>query len=66
MTPIHCQKDYSNGSITLQYSGIFDYPKAIEFIKQSYSDVKGIVIIEHTVPSFSHNYENYGVVTFKN
>jgi len=66
MTPIHCQKDYSNGNIILQYSGIFNYPKAIEFIKQSYSDVKGIVIIEHTVPSFFCEYENYGSVTFKN
>lgn len=58
--PVHCQKDYIDSTITLQYEGDFDKEKAFEYIKRSYPSFCGGTILENEPPSKYKGYKNVG------
>jgi len=61
---LHCQKDYFDDTITVQYEGVYNYDEMMEYVNRCYSDVKGEVI-SHTEPSEWQGYKNMGGVLLR-
>ena len=61
---LHCQKDYFDDTITVQYEGVYNYDEMMEYVNRCYSDVKGEVI-SHTEPSKWQGYKNMGGVLLR-
>jgi hypothetical protein len=64
MRCIHCQKDYFNNTVTVQYEGLFNYEEMMLYVKASYKDVVG-VMIDHERPSDFNGLKNVGTVVIK-
>jgi hypothetical protein len=64
MDCIHCQKDYIDDTIVVQYEGIYNYDEMMQFVNRCYGDVKGEVI-EHEEPSEWRGYKNMGSVLIR-
>lgn len=59
--PIHCQKDYFDNTIILQYEGEFNKEQAFEYIKRSYPSFLGEKIIANEPPNDYNGYKNMGM-----
>jgi hypothetical protein len=64
MDCLHCQKDYFDDTVTVQYEGIYNYDEMMEYVNRCYGDVKGEVI-SHTEPSEWQGYKNMGGVMLR-
>lgn len=64
MDCIHCQKDYIDDTIIVQYEGVYNYDEMMEFVNRCYGDVKGEVI-EYEEPSEWQDYKNMGSVLIR-
>jgi hypothetical protein len=64
MDCLHCQKDYFDDTVTVQYEGIYNYDEMMEYVNRCYGDVKGEVI-SHTEPSEWQGYKNMGAVMLR-
>jgi hypothetical protein len=64
MECLHCQKDYIDDTITVQYEGVYNYDEMMEYVNRCYSNVKGEVI-EHQKQSEWQGYENIGSVLIR-
>jgi hypothetical protein len=62
--PFHTQMDYETNVVEVQYEGEFNEEKAIEYAKESYPSIEGIVIYNYP-PNMFKGYENMGVVGIK-
>lgn len=63
--PVHCQKDYLNDTVTVQFRGKFDGVKAWEYLKQSYPSFEGRDIVSFSEPSNFRGLENMGEAVFQ-
>lgn len=61
MDCLHCQKDYIDDTIVVQYEGVYNYDEMMEYVNRCYGNVKGEVI-EHEEPSEWRGYKNMGSV----
>jgi hypothetical protein len=64
MDCLHCQKDYFDGTVTVQYEGVYNYDEMMEYVSRCYGDIKGEVI-SHTEPSEWQGYKNMGGVLLR-
>ena len=62
--PYHAQMDYETNVVEVQYEGEFDEEKAIEYAKESYPDIEGVVLY-WTKPDEIKGYTNLGVIGIK-
>ena len=64
MECLHCQKDYIDDTIIVQYEGVYNYNEMMEYVNRCYGNVKGEVI-EHEEPSEWQGYKNMGSVLIR-
>ena len=64
MDCLHCQKDYINDTIIIQYEGVYSYDEMMEYVNRCYDNVRGEVI-EHEEPSEWQGYKNMGSVLIR-
>ena len=64
MECLHCQKDYFDNTILVQYRGEYDLEEITEYVKRNYSDYAW-EIIEHSPPSQDKGFENTGSILIK-
>jgi hypothetical protein len=64
MDCIHCQKDYIDDTIVVQYEGVYNYDEMMGYVNRCYGNVKGEVI-EHEEPSEWQGYKNMGSVLIR-
>jgi hypothetical protein len=64
MECLHCQKDYIDDTIIVQYEGVYNYDEMMEYVNRCYDNVKGEVI-EHEKPSEWQGYKNMGSVLIR-
>ena len=57
MDCLHCQKDYIDDTIIVQYEGVYSYDEMMEYVNRCYGNVKGEVI-EHEEPREWQGYKN--------
>lgn len=62
--PWHSQLDYETNIVEVQYDGELNEEKAIEYAKQSYSQIEGIIIYNFP-PDEVKGYKNCGVIGIK-
>jgi hypothetical protein len=64
MDCLHCQKDYFDDTVTVQYEGVYNYDEMMEYVNKCYGGIKGEVI-SHTEPSEWQGYKNMGGVLLR-
>ena len=64
MNLLHCQKDYTDNTITVFYEGKYNKEMVIEYVKQNYSDING-EILEICPPTEYNGLKNDGMVLLK-
>lgn len=60
----HCQKDYSDETITVHFDGTYNYQEMIDFVNKSYPNFKGEVL-EISQPEQTQYGYNCGTVLIK-
>jgi hypothetical protein len=64
MECIHCQKDYSDDTVIVQYEGVYDYDEMMGFVNKCYGNVNG-EMISHEPPNEFQGYKNMGMVVIR-
>jgi hypothetical protein len=64
MECLHCQKDYIDDTIIVQYEGVYNYDEMMKYVNRCYENVRGEVI-EHEKPSEWQGYKNMGSVLIR-
>lgn len=61
--PVHCQMDYGNNTVLIQFRGKFDEDLAFDYAINCYPSFVGKKVFELIEPSFCMGYENLGSAT---
>lgn len=63
--PLHCQMDYGDNSVVVQWEGKFNETVCLHYLLSCYPGFRGREIISHSEPNEYKGFKNCGSTTFK-
>lgn len=65
MDILHCQRDYAENTVVVQFTGELDETKAVEYVEKCYPSLTKLEILASSPHEFIKGYEQLGSVTYK-